>query len=56
MSIRSVSGMEAVLARSDKTIVEAPGVVPYLPLDRARKLPETVAPATAEAPAAGGGQ
>jgi len=31
--------MEAVLAKSDKTIVEAPGVVPYLPLDRARRVP-----------------
>ena len=38
--------MEAVLAKSDKTVVETPGVVPYLPLDRARKLPEA-APATA---------
>lgn len=47
--------MEAVLAKSDKTIVETPGVVPYLPLDRAKRLPE-VAPATPEAPAAGGGQ
>ena len=28
--------MEAVLAKSNKTVVEAPGVVPYLPLDRAR--------------------
>jgi len=32
--------MEAVLARTDKTIVETPGVTPYLPLDRARKLTE----------------
>ncbi len=32
--------MEAVLARTDKTIVEVPGVTPYLPLDRMRKLPE----------------
>ena len=29
--------MEQVLARSDKTIIEAPGVVPYLPLDRTRR-------------------
>ncbi|HEX8556244.1 MAG TPA: SPFH domain-containing protein, partial [Sphingomonas sp.] len=43
--------MEAVLAKSDKTIIEAPGVVPYLPLDRARGAPEPqVEPA---APAAG---
>jgi len=32
--------MEAVLARSDKTVVEANGVVPYLPLDRAKSLPD----------------
>jgi membrane protease subunit HflK len=32
--------MEAVLARTDKTIVETPGVAPLLPLDRARKLTE----------------
>lgn len=33
--------MEAVLAKTDKTIVEAPGVMPYLPLSQgARKLPE----------------
>lgn len=31
--------MEAVLARSDKTVVEAPGVVPYLPLGKNRPLP-----------------
>ena len=31
--------MEQVLARSDKTVIEAPGVVPYLPLDRARPAP-----------------
>ena len=33
--------MEDVLAKTDKTIVEAPGVVPYLPLSPgAKKLPE----------------
>ncbi len=33
--------MEAVLAKSDKTIIEAPGVTPYLPLPEARRsLPE----------------
>ncbi|MDQ2892675.1 MAG: FtsH protease activity modulator HflK [Pseudomonadota bacterium] len=48
--------MEAVLAKSDKTIVETPGVVPYLPLDRAKRIPDTVVPATTEAPAAGGGK
>jgi modulator of FtsH protease HflK len=32
--------MEQVLAKSDKTVVESPGVMPYLPLDRARRAPE----------------
>ncbi|MEO5867951.1 MAG: protease modulator HflK [Sphingomonas sp.] len=32
--------MEEVLAKSDKTIVETPGVMPYLPLGGARKLPD----------------
>ncbi|HXH14555.1 MAG TPA: protease modulator HflK [Sphingomonas sp.] len=44
--------MEAVLAKSDKTIVETPGgVVPYLPLSNAKRLPnpEAVAPAPAAA-------
>jgi len=31
--------MEAVLAKTDKTIVEAPGVVPYLPLGQRRPAP-----------------
>lgn len=31
--------MEAVLARSDKTVVETPGTVPYLPLKGATRLP-----------------
>jgi len=44
--------MEAVLAKSDKTIVETPGVAAYLPLDRAKRLPEPAAPVAA----AGGGQ
>ncbi|MEH3047473.1 protease modulator HflK [Sphingomonas adhaesiva] len=57
--------MEAVLARTDKTIVETPGVTPYLPLDRARRLPEPgaqeAAPAAAQpqsqsAPQQQGGQ
>ncbi|MEH3035653.1 MAG: protease modulator HflK [Sphingomonas adhaesiva] len=43
--------MEAVLARTDKTIVEVPGVTPYLPLDRLRKLPEPGEQADAPAPA-----
>ena len=33
--------MEAVLAKTDKTIVETPGVMPYLPLPQGRKLPES---------------
>ncbi|URW75367.1 protease modulator HflK [Sphingomonas donggukensis] len=54
--------MEQVLAKSNKTIVEAPGVTPYLPLpDAARRtLPEpsgTTPPAVQQAqPAAGGAQ
>ena len=39
--------MEKVLAKTDKTIVEAPGVTPYLPLSQLR--------ATTPAPAAGAG-
>lgn len=42
--------MEKVLARSDKTVVEQGGVVPYLPLTQARKLPEP----TPAQPAVGG--
>ena len=49
--------MEAVLAKSNKTIVEAPGVVPYLPLPpmRGRQLvdPEAAETPTQAAPAAG---
>ncbi len=54
--------MEAVLAKADKTIVEAPGVVPYLPLSKAtpRPLPPEItatAPATPNpTPSQGGGQ
>jgi membrane protease subunit HflK len=55
--------MEQVLARSDKTIVEAPGVVPYLPLSRNKRLPDPVSPAALaaetpapETPAAGAAQ
>ena len=44
--------MEAVLARSDKTVVEANGVVPYLPLNGAKPLP-TAPDTTIQA---GGGQ
>lgn len=38
--------MERVLAKVDKTVVETPGVMPYLPLDRARRAPDA-APAGA---------
>lgn len=50
--------MEAVLAKSNKTIIEAQGVTPYLPLpEAAKRLPEPAAPATTPAPAVqGGGQ
>ena len=43
--------MEAVLAKSDKTIVEPQNVVPYLPVPGARRAPEPT-----PAPQAGGGQ
>lgn len=51
--------MEAVLANTDKTIVETPGVAPLLPLDRARRLTEPPAgeqaqPAQSPAQAQGG--
>ncbi|MBZ6383244.1 protease modulator HflK [Sphingomonas sanguinis] len=54
--------MEAVLAKADKTIVEAPGVVPYLPLSKATPRPlqpeiTATAPATPNpTPNQGGGQ
>ena len=49
--------MEEVLSRTDKTIVEAPGVLPYLPLHNARTLPDAGdVPAASAAPATGGGQ
>ena len=57
--------MEAVLAKSDKTIIEAPGVMPYLPIPNARRLTEAApAPSTQGSAAAaaqgqtqsGGGQ
>ena len=45
--------MEAVLAKSDKTIVETPGgVVPYLPLSNAKRLPNPEAVQSTPAPAA----
>jgi membrane protease subunit HflK len=50
--------MEQVLARSDKTVVEQGGVVPYLPLTQTRRVPDAApaAPVATIAPAAGGGQ
>jgi len=39
--------MERVLSKVDKTIVEAPGVTPYLPLRELKRAPE---------PATGAGQ
>ena len=36
--------MESVLSRTDKTIVEAPGVTPYLPLPEVRRRPVTPPP------------
>ncbi|MGY4397697.1 membrane protease subunit HflK [Sphingomonas sp. UYAg733] len=51
--------MENVLAKSDKTIIEAPGVVPYLPIPGgARRVPEVqpTAPAAQAAPAPGASQ
>ena len=51
--------MEAVLAKSNKTIIEAQGVTPYLPLpEAAKRLPEPAAPASTPAPVVqqGGGQ
>ncbi|MDB5675652.1 MAG: hflK, partial [Sphingomonas bacterium] len=35
--------MEEVLGKSDKTIVETPGVLPYLPLGAGRRAPEPAA-------------
>jgi membrane protease subunit HflK len=47
--------MEQVLSKSDKTIIETPGVVPYLPLPgTAKRLPDA-APVIAPAPQAQGG-
>lgn len=46
--------MEAVLAKSNKTIVETPGVTSYLPLPVARGNPQ--APAQPQAQVQGGGQ
>jgi membrane protease subunit HflK len=52
--------MEAVLAKSNKVVVDTPGAAPYLPLPmpQAKPLPTPEAPAatTPAAPATGGGQ
>ncbi|HEU0045193.1 protease modulator HflK [Sphingomonas sp.] len=48
--------MEAVLAKTDKTIVETPGVTPYLPLDRNRRLVEPSVQTAQPAPQAGAAQ
>jgi membrane protease subunit HflK len=50
--------MEQVMAHSDKTIVEAPGVVPYLPLPgAARRAPDVQAqPTQTPAPVQGDAQ
>jgi membrane protease subunit HflK len=47
--------MEAVLAKSDKTIVEPSGTVPYLPLAQARRAPEVQAAPQPQV-SSGGGQ
>jgi membrane protease subunit HflK len=48
--------MEAVLAKTDKTIVETPGVTPYLPLDRGRRVVEPSVQTAPAAPQAGAAQ
>ena len=48
--------MEAVLAKTDKTIVETPGVTPYLPLDRGRRMVDPAVQSTQPAPQTGAGQ
>ena len=42
--------MEKVLAKTDKTVIEAPGITPYLPLGQPRATPA----APSAAPAGGG--
>ena len=41
--------MEDVLAKTDKTIVEAPGVTPYLPLSQLKRTETPAAPAAGTA-------
>ncbi|UUR07726.1 FtsH protease activity modulator HflK [Sphingomonas glaciei] len=48
--------MERVLQNVDKTIVEAPGVTPYLPLNQTRPPAAAIAEPGAQAPAAGAGR
>lgn len=45
--------MEDVLSKTDKTIVEAPGVTPYLPLDRQQGARRVTEPQAQNAPQAG---
>jgi membrane protease subunit HflK len=45
--------MERVLAKTDKTVIEAPGVMPYLQLPRGGR---PVPPPAALAPATGAGR
>jgi len=46
--------MEQVLSKVDKTVVEAPGVTPYLPLPEVNRRPATPAPQTGTATAGSG--
>ncbi|WP_426265621.1 FtsH protease activity modulator HflK [Sphingomonas sp. LHG3443-2] len=48
--------MERVLQNVDKTIVEAPGVTPYLPLNQTRPPAAAIAEPGAQAPSAGAGR
>ncbi len=48
--------MERVLSNVDKTIIEAPGVTPYLPLNQTRPPAAAIAEPGAQAPSAGAGR
>jgi membrane protease subunit HflK len=48
--------MEAVLAKTDKTIVETPGVTPYLPLNRNPRLVDPAVQTPQPAPQPGAAQ
>jgi membrane protease subunit HflK len=45
--------MESVLANTDKTIIEADGVTPYLPLPEVRRRAQQATTAQPAAPAGG---